>query len=87
MDREELKKELKRNRLTLPELEIFLSNLPYKRFGSVFQYKSPVNLRFFTRAQIRLKFNKIYTVHQIRKTFATKLIEKVVFQLQGLVKK
>lgn len=42
--------------------------------GTIFNYKNSDSLKFWTKAMKKLGFN--YRMHSIRKTFATKLVEK-----------
>lgn len=56
------------------EIESLLS--PPKKSGSVFGYKSVHSLKFWRRIKNRLGHD--YTIHDIRKTFASKLVENDV---------
>lgn len=61
------------------DLKILLRNIGVKKEGKVFNY-SKDGLKFFRRLQKRLleqnKISKYYKLHQLRKTFITKLLEQ-----------
>jgi len=66
------------------DIAMLLEMIGVKKEGRIFNYTED-GLKFFSRAQKRLindpngaMINKLYTLHQLRKTFITKLLEKNV---------
>lgn len=70
------------------ELYNHLMAMGPKNKGKIFPYSGPDELDFFAHAQNGLKLMKHYTVHQLRKTFATRCINSGVdpYDLQKLLR-
>jgi len=58
----------------IPRLQEILKTLPVKKAGKVFPYKNDYGLIFFKRVQDNLKLKNHYSIHKLKHTFVSQLV-------------